>query len=345
MENMDNAGGANEPPPLPPRPDQPGYNAVSRPYQMGMSGYSPYGNMSSPYSMMGGYGSMGGYGGAGYGSYGGYGGYGGGGYGMSRYGMPGHCEGSSGDQNDFMRLAEESSRQAFQSIESIVHAFGSVAMMLESTYFAVHSSFRAVLGVAEHLTRMKGQVSGLVQRLAIIKTLHWFARRLAYLIGLSRNDPKDEAMWKEAAAKATELPLSPEGVLDALTRDDAGRRKSSWPIMIFFAVVCGTPWLIWKLLSKITGTSSPNKEWMTGTTDHYIATALYNFETQSPKEVSFKTGQQILIAPKDCQPHVRGWLLATVDGVKSGLVPVPYLKVEGFIPATAPKQSSQPLGN
>lgn len=38
----------------------------------------------------------------------------------------------------FIRLAEESSRPAFESIESIVHAFGSVSMMLESTYHAVH---------------------------------------------------------------------------------------------------------------------------------------------------------------------------------------------------------------
>ena len=32
-------------------------------------------------------------------------------------------------------------------------------MMLESTLHAVHSSFHAVLGVAEHLTKMKLQVS------------------------------------------------------------------------------------------------------------------------------------------------------------------------------------------
>lgn len=38
----------------------------------------------------------------------------------------------------FIQLAENSSRQAFQSIESIVHAFGSVSMMLESTYHALY---------------------------------------------------------------------------------------------------------------------------------------------------------------------------------------------------------------
>ena len=78
------------------------------------------------------------------------------------------CEGYGGygvgvsprlGQNRFIQLAEESYLPAFQSIENIVHAFGSVSMMLESTFYAVHSSFQAVLGVAEHLSKMKLQLS------------------------------------------------------------------------------------------------------------------------------------------------------------------------------------------
>lgn len=225
------------PPPLPPRPGQTGGStALTRTGYSGLGaygGYSGYGAFSSPYSMMG-------YGG--YGSAYGYGGYGP--YGMSRFGMGAYCGADDSDPNNFIRMAEESSRQAFQSIESIVHAFGSVSMMLESTYFAVHSSFRAVLGVAEHFSRMKGQFSQMVSSLAVIRTLHWFVRRLAYLLGLAQTNPDDEAVWHEAATKASEFPLTPEGVLDALTRDDNGRGKSSWPILIFFAVVCGE----WRVL-------------------------------------------------------------------------------------------------
>ena len=53
------------------------------------------------------------------------------------------CEGYGGygmgvsprlGQNRFIQLAEESYLPAFQSIENIVHAFGSVSMMLESTF-------------------------------------------------------------------------------------------------------------------------------------------------------------------------------------------------------------------
>ena len=56
-------------------------------------------------------------------------------------------------------MAEESYLPAFQSIENIVRAFGSVSMMLESTFYAVHSSFQAVLGVAEHFSKMRLQLS------------------------------------------------------------------------------------------------------------------------------------------------------------------------------------------
>jgi len=262
----------------------------------------------------------------GYGGYGtGYGGYGS--YGMgygSRYGMYGQTPGSGGEENDFVRIAEESSIQAFQSIESIVHAFGSVSMMLESTYFAVHSSFRAVLGVADHISRLRGHMTQVVSSMTIIKTLAWFVRRLAFLLGISNIDPNNEAAWREAAASSS---LTPEAVAEALSKPD---KKSSWPIMMFFAVVFGTPWLIWKLLLSLSGSSKNGNKWMQKEGSHYIAKGLYDFVTNSPKEVGFSVGQQVVIAPKERQPNVRGWLLASVDGVKVGLVPASYIEIVSF---------------
>jgi len=37
----------------------------------------------------------------------------------------------------------------------VLFLYSQVAMMLESTYFAVHSCFRALLGVAEHFSNIK----------------------------------------------------------------------------------------------------------------------------------------------------------------------------------------------
>ncbi|PIO67812.1 peroxin 13 domain protein [Teladorsagia circumcincta] len=126
------------PPPLPPRPAEmnagPGI----------MPSYGMYGNTM-------------GYSGAGYGMnnyVGMYGGMYGNGM-MGGYGAP---YGHGNVESNFARLAEESSRGAFQSIEAIVNAVSSVANMLSSTHNAVYSSFRAVIGVAEQLSRLKSQV-------------------------------------------------------------------------------------------------------------------------------------------------------------------------------------------
>ena len=70
--------------------------------------------------------------------------YGGGyGYGMGGaygYGNPAAAGGTA--DNRFIRLAEENSRPAFETIQSIVNTFGSISMMFESTYYALYSSFR-----------------------------------------------------------------------------------------------------------------------------------------------------------------------------------------------------------
>lgn len=58
----------------------------------------------------------------------------------------------------FQSAISESSRGAFQSIESVVNAVASVANMLSSTHNAVFSSFRAVIGVVEQFSMMKKQV-------------------------------------------------------------------------------------------------------------------------------------------------------------------------------------------
>ena len=162
--------------------------------------------------------------------------YGGGGYGgMNRFG--------GGDMNNsFVQMAEENSRQAFQSIEGIVQAVGSVSMMLESTYSAVYNSFRAVIGVADHFSRMKTHFAQIFSALAIIRTLKWIIRKFLVLLRLREAVPHDE-LWAEAA----EAGLSAAGQLPG------GKKPStSWPLLLFFAVIMGGPWLIWRFLSSLT---------------------------------------------------------------------------------------------
>jgi len=234
-------------PPLPPRPNQLSSNSNS--YRFGGYGSNGFGLGQQ----MGSYSSM--YcnpfnGLAPYGNYG---------YNrFNNYGNNNSYYGVNSQENDFVRVAEESSRQAFQSIESIVQAFGSVSMMLESTYYAVHSSFRAVIGVADHFSRLRQHLAQILSTLAIIRTFKWIIRRLLYLIGIRRFNETEEKAWTHASnSNPIASHLTPDGTFD--TSELTSRGRSSWPIIIFFGVVLGTPWLIWRLLSTISGNDKTGK--------------------------------------------------------------------------------------
>lgn len=297
-------GGGDAAPPVPTRPSlQSGYSSYMPSYGGYSSPYSSFGGMySSPYSSM----------------YGGYGGYGS--YGYNRFGY------GQGDPNSsFARMAEESSRPAFQSIESIVGAFSSVSMMLDSTFQAVYNSFRAVIGVADNFSRMKMQFAQIFSAFALFRTLRYMYRKLLVFLRLRPRGFAEEA-WTEAgdAVQVAEA-SSPGG-------------KSTWPVLMFFAIIMGGPWLIWKFLSKAFGQMGVIPGWATGVDDHFVAQARYDFTGQG-NELSFKAGQNINIAPKELQPRVKDWLLACVDGNKVGLIPANYVKVLGKRRGTGASQN------
>ncbi|XP_041866893.1 peroxisome biogenesis factor 13 [Melanotaenia boesemani] len=284
-------------PPVPPRTVQQSYRPS---YSSFTSSYSPYGS-----SIYGGYSPY---------SYGG-------GYGLGGYSRLPHTEEIAPSR--FVQQAEESSRGAFQSIESIVQAFASVSMMLDATFSAVYNSFRAVLDVANHLTRLRAHLTRVLSAFALVRTLRYLYRRLQRLLGRA-SDADVEDLWADGTS---------DGLATTSSRGyGAGNEDQSvksWPIFLFFAVVLGGPYLIWKLLS-----SSPNSEenatnWASGEDDHVVARAEYDFSAASEEEISLRAGDMLNLAPKDQQPRVRGWLLASVDGQTTGLVPANYVKVLG----------------
>lgn len=269
------------------------------------SGYNSYG-YSSPYSSS--FGSM-------YSPYG----YSSSMYG-NRFGYGYNDIGGPEGYSRFLQQAEENSRPAFQSIESIVQAFASVSMMLESTFQTVHNCFRAVLGVADHFSRLKMNMARILSALAIFRFLRYIYHRLLELLNL-RQSGYAEDVWKEAASNALSIPGSPSG--------PGGKASPSWPIFMFFAVVVGGPYVIWRLLCNEDGVSQDVPEWASGEEDHVVARAEYDFDSDRQDEVSFKAGSLLNLAPKELQPNIRGWLLASVDGKKVGLVPGNYIKIQG----------------
>ncbi|XP_072907163.1 peroxisome biogenesis factor 13 [Hemitrygon akajei] len=217
----------------------------------------------------------------------------------------------------FVRQAEESSRGAFHSIESIVHAFASVSMMLDATFSAVYNSFRAVLDVANHFSRLRVHFTKVLSAFALIRTLKYLYRKLQRLLGL-RNNSDVEELWAESAGS----------VLPAGAEDKLPGSGKSWPIFMFFAVVLGGPYLIWKLLSSATF-EPESTSWANGDDDHIVARAEYDFTAGTEEELSFHSGDLLNLAPKEQQPKVRGWLLACLDGQTTGLVPANYVRILG----------------
>ncbi|KAM4729369.1 peroxisome biogenesis factor 13 [Anableps anableps] len=285
-------------PPVPPRPMQQSYRPS---YSSFTSSYSPYGS-----SIYGGYSPYS---------------YGGGGYGLGGYSRFSHAEEVSPSR--FVQQAEESSRGAFQSIESIVQAFASVSMMLDATFSAVYNSFRAVLDVANHLTRLRAHLTRVLSAFALVRTLRYLYRRLKRLLGRGA-DADAEDLWADSTTDA--LATASSRGYGAAAEDQSVK---SWPIFLFFAVVLGGPYLIWKLLSSTAASEESATNWASGEDDHVVARAEYDFTASSEEEVSLRAGDMLNLAPKEQQPRVRGWLLASVDGQTTGLVPANYVKILG----------------
>lgn len=145
----------SEPPALPPRTD---VTARSR--------YSTYGNMYSPYSRFS----------PGMFSYGGYGGSYRTPYSRCMPGMP------HDSYNSFIQLAEESTRPAFESIESVVDIVSSISMMIESTYHAVYSSYHAILGVVDQFARLRDHLAEVLSFLALLRGLKYLCLKILYLL-------------------------------------------------------------------------------------------------------------------------------------------------------------------
>ncbi|XP_071447777.1 mucin-17 isoform X2 [Hetaerina americana] len=225
-------------------------------------------------------------------------------------------------------LAEETTRPAFESIESVVRAFGSVSFMLESTLGALHASFRAALGVADHLSHLRNILSAL----SIFRLLQWCSRQLRRLLGQRHLDGSFNGVWGEAANLGDKVVVS----------SGPSSGPSQWPLRIFIGIVISVSYLAWKLLSYIVGTGGPGSKgeeseaWVQGK-EHgcQLAIGSYNFTATMDQELSFSAGDKLIIAPKNRQrANSKDWLLAALmpSTQQTGQNPLPPIKV-GLIPA------------
>jgi len=176
-----------------------------------------------------------------YGGMGGMGGYGMGGYGGGMYGGMGGMQGDPNDPNSLTRGFTQSTQATFQIIESIVGAFGGFAQMLESTYMATHSSFFAMVSVAEQFGNLRNTLGSI---LGIFTLLRWLRTLFAKVTG--RPPPADAtALTPSAFAKFEGRTFLPDG------SPATGPRPSKKPFLFFLAAAFGLPYLMGKLIKAL----------------------------------------------------------------------------------------------
>ena len=81
----------------------------------------------------------------------------------------------------------------------------------------------------------------------------------------------------------------------------SGSGPKSWHhLLMYLGFFLGIPYLTWKL-SQAESTddgSNSNSNWKNGKSEHYVARAEFDFQTDRSGEISFKTGDTLRIAPK-----------------------------------------------
>ncbi|WPH02478.1 hypothetical protein R9X50_00534200 [Acrodontium crateriforme] len=328
-------------PALPSRPNS--LNSIAS--QTASNYSSPY-NRASPYSSpYGGMGGMGGFGSTYSSPYNRFGGgmgggmYGGGMYGSSPYGMGGYGgmygqPGMYGQDQSLTQTMNNSTQATFQMIESIVGAFGGFAQMLESTYMATHSSFFAMVSVAEQFGNLR-QTLGSV--LGIFTIMRWIRTAIAKLTG--RPPPaSSQELTPANFASFTGAP-SPEGT---------PAKPSRKPFIFFVVAVFGLPYLMGKLIRALAASQEAEQQRQLaaaeGSPDGQpldpskldFCRVLYDYTPQHQPGQQFTEGVDLAVAKGDLvavlsksdpmgQPS-EWWRCRARDG-RMGYLPSPYLEV------------------
>jgi peroxin-13 len=191
------------------------------------------------------------------------------------------------EENSLTQQMELSTQSTFQVLDQIVQSFMGFSNMLESTFFATHSSFMAMVGVAEqfgHLKTYLGEVFSIVSLYQTIKN----------------------TLYRMSGRAPPNVPAS----------NPSTPKPSKKPLFVFVALVLGVPYLISMLMKHIKPKALDIKS-------IEFCKALYDFHSDQPGELSFIKGDLVAILGK-MDPE--WWKGRTQDG-RIGLFPRSYVQV------------------
>lgn len=294
------------PPPIPPRQPNQSYSNYNDYRPFGSSYYGGYG-YNNQYRSYGGYGSFGSYS-----PYSGIGGY-------NNYNPLGRPSGD--DESRFLQYAEESTRSTFRVVETVLQTFSSLTMLLESTYFAMTNSFRAILSVAENIGKLKSTLGQILSTFALIRFMKWIYRKIMHFSGMKVENSTNDELWEKTFAKAN-------------GNDNSNGVPSSWSGVLMFSIFVIIPYVIHKIsnnLKQIQTKGSDPREWYKSDEPVYTATVQYDFVATNSDELSVRAGQKVYLAPQSLQPsNLPGWCKVT-DNTNMGLVPYNYITIVGML--------------
>lgn len=288
-----------------------------------------------------------------YGGMGGMGGMYGGMGGMGMGGMYGGMGGMPGDPNNPHSLTQsfsQSTAATFQLIENIVGAFGGFAQMLQSTYMATHSSFFAMVSVAEQFGNLR-QTLGSV--LGIYTVMRWIRTAIAKLTGRPLPANSKELTPASFAAFTGRMPDGSPGPA----------KPSKKPFIVFMLAVFGLPYLMGKLIKTLARSQEEEeKRRMAENPQAFgqsidpnkleFCRALYDFTPNSNMQgmgLSVKKGDMVAVLSKsDPMGNASEWWKCRSRDARVGYLPGIYLEtIQRKQPAqiTSGSQVGSPAGS
>ena len=163
-------------------------------------------------------------------------------YRLSPYGGP-----SNYPVSNFAQLAMDESRTAFSSIESVIHAFRSISLMLESTFTSVYSSFRAVTDVFDQFTRLRTELTAIYPLVLLWRFLKYLYHRLLRILHLRQ---ATHGSTDETWSAIYQTLQQSRNAINGQAASSASS-SSSLLVALFFIVSFGTPMLMLKFLNSI----------------------------------------------------------------------------------------------
>ncbi|UJR15065.1 hypothetical protein I4U23_002035 [Adineta vaga] len=223
---------------------------------------------------------------------------------------------SNPPMSNFTQLAIDESRSAFNSIESIIQTFHSISHMFESTFTNIYTSFRAMIDLFDHFTRLRSELTTLYPVILLYRFMKFLYHRLLKVFHLRKSDQFEDSWMTiyHSLQQTTESTKTTNG------------QSSSLLVALFFLVSFGTPMLMLKVLNSIIKKQQINNNRLQQDTKQARVVALHDYVAQNSDELSFTRGTTIYLAPPAFQFAKSSWFLGTIDHIHMGLIPANYVQ-------------------